>query len=236
VDSVGTLLFQPGPHSEICLAFTGSIQVNDNASTSSQSISLIGSAIGATVGLTPTALTFPSTQLQVSSSGQGVTLANNGNASLSVGSIQVTGDYTETNNCPASLPAGSSCTINVLFTPTATGSRTGMLTISDSASGSPQSVALSGTGADFNLTSTSTTATVQPGAKATYTVTLAPVGGIFSNAVQLACSGAPAHSTCTLSSSSATPGSNGATVTVTINTNGSTAETLPLMPAQQAPA
>jgi Beta-propeller repeat/Abnormal spindle-like microcephaly-assoc'd, ASPM-SPD-2-Hydin len=217
-------------------SFTGSIQISDNATTSSQSISLIGSAIGATVALSPSTLTFPSTQLQVSSSGQPVTLANNGNASLSIGSIQISGDYAQTNNCPASLSAGSNCTINVTFTPSASGSRTGMLSISDSASGSPQSVALSGTGADFNLTSSSTTASVQPGAKATYTVTVAPVGGAFSSAVQLACTGAPAHSTCSLSSSSATPGANGATVTVTINTNGSSAEALPLMPAQQAPA
>jgi hypothetical protein len=217
-------------------SFTGTIQVNDNAVASPQLISVLGSAVGATVALSPTSLTFASTQLQVASAAQVVTLSNNGNASLNIGSVQISGDYTQTNNCSASLSAGSNCTINVTFAPTATGSRTGMLTLSDSASGSPQSVALSGTGADFSLTSSSITASVQPGAKATYTVTVAPVGGAFSSAVQLACSGAPAHATCSLSSSAATPGANGATVTVTINTNGSSAEALPLIPAQQAPA
>ena len=38
------------------------------------------------------------------------------------------------------------CTINITFTPTATGNRTGTLTINDNAAGSPHTVALSGTG------------------------------------------------------------------------------------------
>src|SRR6202023_2888191 len=56
------------------------------------------------------------------------------------------GDFSQTNTCGASVAAGGSCTVSVVFTPTATGSRTGTLTITDSASNSPQTVSLSGTG------------------------------------------------------------------------------------------
>jgi hypothetical protein len=44
------------------------------------------------------------------------------------------------------LSAGADCTISVTFTPVAAGTRTGTLSISDSATGSPRTSALSGTG------------------------------------------------------------------------------------------
>jgi hypothetical protein len=43
------------------------------------------------------------------------------------------------------------CQITVTFTPTATGNRTGTITIADSSSGSPQTVTLSGMGTDFSI-------------------------------------------------------------------------------------
>jgi hypothetical protein len=46
----------------------------------------------------------------------------------------------------ASLAPAASCTINVTFTPTAKGSRTGSLTVTNDAKNSPQTVALSGDG------------------------------------------------------------------------------------------
>jgi hypothetical protein len=54
--------------------------------------------------------------------------------------------FSETNTCPASLPAGASCGIAVTFTPSAAGTQTGTLTITDNAHGSMQTVPLSGTG------------------------------------------------------------------------------------------
>src|SRR5580658_4186692 len=56
------------------------------------------------------------------------------------------GVFVETNNCPASLPAGSSCTVSVTFTPSAGMKQIGTLTITDNAHGSTQTVQLSGTG------------------------------------------------------------------------------------------
>src|SRR5437016_14608429 len=47
---------------------------------------------------------------------------------------------------PATLAAGGTCTINVTFTPTALGARTGTLSLTDNAGGSPQIMTLSGNG------------------------------------------------------------------------------------------
>jgi hypothetical protein len=88
-----------------------------------------------------------------------------------------------------------SCAISVVFTPTATGSRTGTLSIVDNTSNSAQTVALVGTGADFSLSAASTSATVTAGQPATYNLQLSPTG--FSGTVTLACTGAPSGATCT---------------------------------------
>jgi hypothetical protein len=86
----------------------------------------------------------------MTSTAQTVTLTNNGTTSLSITSFNVTGanssDFVQNNNCGTSVAAGANCTIVVLFTPSAIGARAAALSISDNATGSPQSVSLSGTG------------------------------------------------------------------------------------------
>ena len=105
------------------------------------------------VSLSPRSLSFGNQQVNTPSAAQNVTLTNNGSASLTISSIALggtnSGDFAQSNNCPSSsstLAAGASCTISVTFSPTATGSRSASLIFTDNASGSPQSVALSGTG------------------------------------------------------------------------------------------
>jgi predicted outer membrane repeat protein len=56
------------------------------------------------------------------------------------------GVFMQTNDCPASLAAGTFCSISVTFTPSAAMKQTGTLTITDNAHGSTQTVQLSGTG------------------------------------------------------------------------------------------
>jgi Abnormal spindle-like microcephaly-assoc'd, ASPM-SPD-2-Hydin/PQQ-like domain len=102
------------------------------------------------VSLSPTSLSFGNQQVGVSSSAQVVTMTNTGTASLSVAGIKIssanTGDFSQTNTCPSSLAANASCTISVIFNPTKTGSRSSAVKATDNASGSPQSVAINGTG------------------------------------------------------------------------------------------
>jgi hypothetical protein len=126
-------------------------------------ITITGGGTGAAASLSTSSLTFGSAPVAVTSSSQAVTLRNTGTTALSITSIAFTGanatDFSQANTCGASLAAGGSCTIAVLFTPSANGSRTASLTVADNASGSPQTAALSGTGShDVILTWTDSTA------------------------------------------------------------------------------
>jgi hypothetical protein len=206
---------------------SGSVVIQDDAAGSPHSINLVGIGSGATVVLSPASLTFSSVPLRTSSIARTVTLTNNGNATLNISNIQVTGDYAQTNNCSSALAASSSCAINLVFTPTASGTRSGTLAVSDSAQNSPQTVSLSGTGADFGISASPTQNTVNPGAKATYTLTVSSVGGTFSKAISFNCSGLPASATCSFSPGSVTPGANGGSSTLTITTTASSAQVSP---------
>jgi len=136
---------------------TAAVTLTDNATGSPQSVSLsgtgagtVGGAAGAVASLSYSSLNFGNEPVSVISSSQIVTLTNTGSAALSIASIAFTGanaaDFTQVNTCGASTAAGASCTIAILFTPSAIGARGTSLVITDNASGSPQSVSLSGTG------------------------------------------------------------------------------------------
>ena len=96
----------------------------------------------------PTTLTFASQLVAVPSSTQAVTLTNNGPGNVVVSSVSITGtnggDFSQTNTC-GTVAQGNTCTITVTFNPTATGSRTASVSITDNATGSPQSIPLTGT-------------------------------------------------------------------------------------------
>jgi hypothetical protein len=102
------------------------------------------------VNFFPSALVFGYQNTGTTSVAQNVTLTNVGNASLSISGIAMggtnAGDFAQTNTCSSSLAAGTNCTISVTFTPSAGGSRSASLNVTDNASGSPQAVGLTGTG------------------------------------------------------------------------------------------
>jgi hypothetical protein len=104
----------------------------------------------ASVSVQPAALSFQPQLTGLTGPPQTVTLTNTGSSSVSVNGITITGadptDFVQTNNCPASLAANASCTISVSSMPVATGLRSATLSISDTAAGSPQTVALNGGG------------------------------------------------------------------------------------------
>jgi hypothetical protein len=103
-----------------------------------------------TVSVSPSSLNFGSEAVGTTSAAQQVILNNGLTTALTINSIfgngADPGDFNQTNDCGSSVAAGASCTINVTFTPKATGSRTATLNISDTAPNSPQQVSLSGTG------------------------------------------------------------------------------------------
>ena len=217
---------------------SGTLVVNDNARGTAQSVSLTGTGSAAShsaATLTPASLTFASQPMTSSSAVQAVTLSNTGNTTLSVGSIQVTGDFLQTNNCPAQLQTGSSCIINVTFSPKASGSRSGTLTVSDNAAGNLQTVMLTGSGSDFSLTASPNSTTVSAGASATYTLSVSSVGGSFTHSISLSCSGLPAQATCSFSPAVVVPGTSGQASKLTITTAASSAQATPALPSQTRP-
>jgi len=129
-------------------ARSAAVSITDNAAGSPQSLPLRG--VGTTAKLSPTSLNFGSVAVGTTSPATIVTLTNVGTTSLTISSIAITGtnsgNFGQSNTCGTSLAVSASCTISVKFRPTATGARSAAISITDNAAGSPQNVALSGTG------------------------------------------------------------------------------------------
>ncbi|HWZ82220.1 MAG TPA: choice-of-anchor D domain-containing protein [Terriglobales bacterium] len=84
-----------------------------------------------------------------------VTLTNTGSATLNIFDVSASGDYLVSGNtCGSSVAQGATCAFSVTFTPTKKGARNGVLTISDDAVDSPQSVTLKGVGQSLALSPT----------------------------------------------------------------------------------
>ncbi|HKW63310.1 MAG TPA: choice-of-anchor D domain-containing protein [Candidatus Acidoferrum sp.] len=208
---------------------TASVTITDNASGSPHNVPLGGTGTAPAVMLSTGSLNFSGQLVTTSSAAQSVMLTNSGTATLNIMSIGVgganSGDFSQTNTCGAMVAAAGNCSISVTFKPTATGNRTASVAITHDATGSPQTVTLTGTGTDFSIdaaTGGSTTATVVAGQTATYKLQVTPVSG-FSGTVSLTCSGAPSEATCLVSPASATPsGGIAAAFTATVTTTAPT--------------
>jgi hypothetical protein len=123
----------------LLLVLAGYACNDSNPTTPSTSTTTTVPSSGAAVSLSPASLTFTIT----STDPQTVTLTNSGTDVLAISSVVASGNFAETDNCVGSIAVGSTCTINVMFVPTAPGT-SGVVTITDNASNSPQSVTLTG--------------------------------------------------------------------------------------------
>jgi len=192
-----------------------------------QSIALSGTGIApAGVSLLPAGtLNFPATGVAQGSAPQPLTLTNNGGLTLILSSVTLTGDFSLAtgSTCGASLAPAQACTLAVVFTPAATGARTGSVAVVSNAANSPQTVALTGVGVDFTfaIDGASTAQTVASGTSATFPLLLTSPAGLTGNAA-LTCAGVPTYAVCNLSTATAPLG--GSTViTATIATGTTTA-------------
>jgi hypothetical protein len=200
-------------------ARNATVSITDNAADSPETISLSGTT-APSVSVAPSTVTFSSQYVGTSGLPQTVTVTNTGTASVTVTAVTAsTTDFGVLSNCTNVVAAGANCTIGVFFDPTAGGTRTGTLSITDNAAGSPQTITLTGSGEDFSMTpGPAASATVTPGQSASYSIAIAPAGG-FAQTVALSCSGGPAQSTCTVSPNSiALSGKSATTAMVTVTT------------------
>ena len=147
------------------ISYPATLNFYDNANGDPQQVPITGTGVtasGPVVTLQPTSLSFSGLAVG-SSSMQSVTLTNTGTSALTISSIAITGTnaslFTQTNNCSTSVAATKSCSIAVTFKPTASGSFSASVVITDNASPTQQTVALtgstSGTAPAVTLTPTS---------------------------------------------------------------------------------
>lgn len=126
------------------------LNIADNAAGSPQHVTLQTTVIHPEASFSPYSLNFGTVEVGHKVTAD-VTVTSTGTTALDISKVAVTGadasNFKPTNHCPSSLAPSDSCTIAVTFTPSATGSRTATLTITDNVSeGSPHDVPLSGTG------------------------------------------------------------------------------------------
>ena len=125
---------------------TGTLTLADNAVDSPQNVQLSGTGV-LPVALTPSSFTYPKQKVGTTGKPKKFTLTNNQPVTLTGIAISTTGDFAvSSTTCGATLASKQKCAINVTFTPTKTGTRTGQLSVSDSAPNSPQTATLTGTG------------------------------------------------------------------------------------------
>ncbi|PSH03952.1 MAG: hypothetical protein CXZ00_09035, partial [Acidobacteria bacterium] len=96
----------------------------------------------AAVSFSPSSLSFGSQAVGTTSAARLVTFSNSGRTSQSFGTKTIAGDYAwgGTGTCGQTLAARSSCTMSLVFKPTASGTRTGSLTVGSTV------ISLTGTG------------------------------------------------------------------------------------------
>jgi hypothetical protein len=190
-------------------ALTGTVTVTyTNAGSETlqtTTITLTGTGTPATGGaltVTPSSLAFGSQALTTTSAPLSVTVMNTSTGPVNFTGFTTSGADAEDFSVPlpntssgcsptGTLAAGASCTINVLFTPQANGARAATLLIADNATGSPQMVALSGTGVTSQVIIAiapggSSSATTVSGGTAFYGLTITGAPGV-TGTVQLGC-------------------------------------------------
>jgi hypothetical protein len=228
-----TITFTPS----LAGAESATLSVSDSDASSPQTAALSGTGTApvGSVSVAPTSIAFGTVNVNSTSPVQKVTLTNGKSTALTITSVGLTGpnaaDFAAGSACGASLAANSSCLISVTFTPTIVGAESAMLSIVDSDSTSPQTVALSGTGAaalpDYTISALPTSATVGTHGSVMTVITVTSVAG-FSSPVTLSGVSLPGDSTIAFSLNPITPPANGTiTSTATIATSAATFSSAP---------
>ncbi|MCU1302948.1 MAG: hypothetical protein JWQ87_3232 [Candidatus Sulfotelmatobacter sp.] len=127
---------------------TATVNISDSASNSPQTVSLTGTGLQP-ISLSPASLSFGGQTVGTSSAPKNIVVTNHEQITVNFTSVGISGvnqsDFSQTNNC-SSLSPGGTCTVSVIFTPSATGNRAATVTLTDSATNSPQTARLSGIG------------------------------------------------------------------------------------------
>jgi hypothetical protein len=245
----------PGAVCTLSVAFTptagssttlrsGAVQLLTDASDSLEYISVMGTSSAAPLTLSPAALDFGTVNVGANDS-VALTVSNTSTTPVMFTTASATGDYAvSSGTCPASgssLAGGSSCTLNVTFTPTATGTRTGTLSLATNATPLPLTDALTGVGVQAHLQVTPGAlafGSVDVGAPASLTLTLLNTGSatVTNIANAIAGAGAAAFLVAVPCPVTSLAPNQGCTETVTFTPPASGASVATLMVASSDPA
>lgn len=138
---------------------TGTLVVTSNDAAGPTTINLSGIGGTGIASFSVPSLSFANQLVGSTSAPQQFTLTNTGDEPMAITNIAANGDFAQTNNCGTSLASNGTCTFNVTFNPTLRGARTGSISITDDALGSPHSVTLQGTGIGPAVTLSATSLT-----------------------------------------------------------------------------
>jgi len=108
-------------------------------------ISVTGDAIAPVASTSPSVVQFSYQKVGTTSSPQTAQITNIGIGPLTLG-LAIQGDFTQTNNCPATLAQGASCTATITYSPEVPGSEVGRLVITSNALPAQSAIALTGIG------------------------------------------------------------------------------------------
>jgi ELWxxDGT repeat protein len=171
--------------------------------------------------LSATQLAFAPQLVGTDSATQNLVLRNSGTAPFAVTGINVSGTFRTTHDCSAPLSPSQSCTMRVVFTPSAIGATTGTLSIQTDHSPPVPAITLSGSGGDFSLNASgATSATVAAGQTAVFEIAVASIAGL-ANTIQLSCIVQPSSGSCSVSPAIvAVQGNDISRATVTVATAG----------------
>jgi hypothetical protein len=206
------------------------LQITDNAPASPQSFALNGTGNSSTptapaVAISPASVAVAGTQGTASNS-TNIVISNAGSSPLHISGVVFAGanvsEFVNPSNPCVGTPIApnTSCSVSVTFAPLGVGTRTETVTITDDAPNSPQTFTVNGTASPiYTVTSPSSalTTAVTAGQTAQYTLQLTPGIG-YSGPVTMACSGAPATTTCTVKNPIQLTTGTPASVSVTVTT------------------
>ncbi len=137
-------------HPTVSGAASGTITINRTGGTLTVGVSGTGTSSASPGQLSMnTSLSFGNQTISTTSAINSIAISNIGGSSVSVSSVSSSNpsEFTVASNNCVTVVAGGGCSIGVTFKPGAVGARSGSLSIVSNGTGSPQSVALSGTGA-----------------------------------------------------------------------------------------
>ena len=124
------------------------LAIYQSATSTPVTVALVGASLAPLPVLSTTTVAFDPTQIASTAAPVTVTLTNKGTAALTISGVALSGStvqFSESNNCPASLPVNQSCALVFSFKPVAPGSMTAVATISGNQSGVVSVITLSGT-------------------------------------------------------------------------------------------